>query len=195
MNLWKVAFLFLVAIILTACVVVIFWITSPSEKTNIREAKLASEGNVLTLKTTKEDFEGIANTYIMDAMKEQPLPVTLNVEDQILLSTELTIFSFKLPVIMKFEPIVEPDGNLRLVQTGVEVGRTEIQPEYVLKLLKDSVALPEWMIVRPEEEDVYIDLSRIPMQSNVEVRAKEFNLEQDEIILEILIPNKSGSAQ
>ena len=172
MNLWKVAFLFLIAIILTACVVFVFWISSPSEKTPIREAKLSSEGSVLTLKTTKEDFEGIANTYIMDAMKEQPLPVTLNVEDQILLSTELTIFSLKLPVIMKFDPIVEPDGNLRLVQTGVEVGRLEIPPESVLKLLEDSVALPEWMIVRPEEEDVYIDLSRIPMQSNVEVRQK-----------------------
>jgi uncharacterized protein YpmS len=90
---------------------------------------------------------------------------------------------------MRFDPIVEPDGNLRLVQTGVEVGKLEIEPEPVLKLLKDSVAFPEWMIVRPDEEDVYIDLSRIPMKSNVEVRAKEFNLEQDEITLEILVPN------
>jgi len=190
MNRWKVAFFLLVALISTAFVLFVLWISSPSEKTTIREAKVSSTGNVLTVMTTKEDFEGIANTYIRDAMKEQPLPVTINVENQILFSTELTIFSFKLPVIMKFDPVVEQNGNLRLIQTGVEVGRQEIEPEYVLKLLQDSVALPEWMIVRPEEEDIYIDLSRIPMQSNVEVRAKEINLEQDEIILEILVPNK-----
>jgi len=189
MNGWKVAFISLLALIITVFVVFFFWISSPSEKTHIREAKVASEGNVLTVKSTKEDFEGIANTYIAEAMNGKPLPVTINVEDQILLSTELTIFSFKLPVIMKFEPVVEQNGNLRLIQTGVEVGRQEFEPEYVLKLLQDSVALPEWMIVRPEEEDVYIDLSRIPMKSNVEVRAKEFNLEQDEITLEILKPN------
>lgn len=190
MNLWKVAFLLLLALLITTTVIFVFWISSPSEKTIIPEPQAASEGHVLTVKTTKEDFEGIANSYIRDAVKGQPLPVTLSVENQILLSTELTIFSIKLPVIMKFDPVVEPDGNLKLVQTGVEVGNLGIQPEVVLNLLKDSVDLPEWMIVRPEEEDVYIDLSRIPMQSNVEVRAKEFNLEQDEITLEILVPNK-----
>lgn len=166
------------------------WISTPSEKTILPEPVAASNGSILTVKTTKENFEGIANTYIMDAIKTKPLPVTLNVEDQIFLTTELTIFSVKLPVIMKFDPIVEPNGNLKLVQQGVEVGRLEIPPESVLKLLKDSVSLPNWMIVRPKEKDVYIDLSRIPMQSNVEVRAKKVNLKEDEIILEILIPNK-----
>ena len=190
MNPWKVAFLLLIALIITGVLGFIFWISSPSEKTPIPEAKAASEGNVLTVKTTKEDFEGIANKYIRDAMKDQPMPVIMDVEDQILLSTELTIFSIKLPVIMSFEPFVEEDGNLRLKQSGLEVGRLELEPESVLTLLKESVALPEWMIVRPDEEDVYIDLSRIPMQSGMEVRAKEFNLKEDEITLEVLVPNK-----
>ncbi|EPD53093.1 YpmS family protein [Paenisporosarcina sp. FSL H8-0542] len=189
MNGWKVAFLLLIALIITSVVVFVIWMTSPSEKTIIPEPQATSDGNVLTLKTTKEDFEGIANSYISEAINIKPMPVVLSVEDQILLSTELTIFSTKLPVIMKFDPLVEPNGNLRLVQTGVEVGPLELDPKYVLNLLKDSVTLPEWMIVRPDEEDVYIDLSRIPMKSNVKVKAKEFNLQKDEITLEILVPS------
>jgi len=191
MNHWKVAFFILIALLLTSIIAFVMWISSPSENTVIPEPIASSEGNVLTLKTTKEDFEGIANTYINDALQTKPVPVVMSVEDQILLTTELTIFSIKLPVVMKFDPFVEPDGNLRLVQTGVEVGKLGMEPEVVLKLLKDSVSLPKWMIVRPEEEDVYIDLSRIPMKSNVEVRAKEFNLIEDEIILEILVPNEN----
>ncbi|MET1013970.1 MAG: YpmS family protein [Paenisporosarcina sp.] len=190
MNRWKIAFLLLIALLITAIIFFTFWISSPSEKTIVPEPKTASEGNVLTLKTTKDNFEGIANSYIREAMKGQPMPVTMSVENEIYLTTELTIFSTNIPVIMKFDPIVEENGNLRLKQTGVEVGRLEIPPESVLLLLKDSVALPEWMIVRPEEEDVYIDLSRIPMKSNVQVKAKEFNLEQDEITLEITVPSK-----
>lgn len=191
MNHWKVAFFILIALLLTSIIAFVMWISSPSENTVIPEPIASSKGNVLTLKTTKEDFEGIANTYINDALQTKPVPVVMSVEDQILLTTELTIFSIKLPVVMKFDPFVEPDGNLRLVQTGVEVGKLGMEPEVVLKLLKDSVSLPKWMIVRPEEEDVYIDLSRIPMKSNVEVRAKEFNLIEDEIILEILVPNEN----
>jgi len=191
MNHWKVAFFILIALLLTSIIAFVMWISSPSENTVIPEPLASSEGNVLTLKTTKEDFEGIANTYINDALQTKPVPVVMSVEDQILLTTELTIFSIKLPVVMKFDPFVEPDGNLRLVQTGVEVGKLGMEPEVVLKLMKDSISLPKWMIVRPEEEDVYIDLSRIPMKSDVEVRAKEFNLIEDEIILEILVPNQN----
>lgn len=189
MNGWKVAFLTLSALILTGIIVFIFWISSPLDETKLPVVEQSTNGHTLTVKTTKKDFEGIANTYIREEMKGQPLPVLITVEDQINLTTELTIFSIKLPVIMKFDPIVEPDGNLRLKQSSVEVGKLEIPPESVLKLLRDSVSLPKWMIVRPDKQDVYIDLSRIPMKSDVKVKAKEFNLKQDEITLEIIVPN------
>ena len=41
--------------------------------------------NVLTVRATKEDFEGIANTYIRKAVKGEPLPVTMKVEDDVVL--------------------------------------------------------------------------------------------------------------
>lgn len=189
MNGWKVAFFTLSALLLTGIIVFIFWISAPLDETKLPVMEQSKTGHTLTVKTTKKDFEGIANTYIREAIKDRPLPLLITVEDQINLTTELTIFSYKLPVIMKFDPIVEPDGNLRLKQSSVEVGNLEVQPESVLKLLKDSVSLPKWMIVRPDEQDVYIDLSRIPMKSDVQVKAKEFNLKQDEITLEILVPN------
>ena len=39
--------------------------------------------HILTVRATKEDFEGIANTYIRKAMKGEPLPVTMEVEDDV----------------------------------------------------------------------------------------------------------------
>ncbi len=50
--------------------------------------------------------------------------------------------------------------------------------------------LPPWMIVRPKEEELFIDLSEIPVSGNLQVRAKTFNLADDEIILEIIIPKE-----
>ena len=49
------------------------------------------------MKATKEDFEGIANTYIRKAMKNEPIPVTMEVDEDIILSSELTVFSYTLP--------------------------------------------------------------------------------------------------
>ena len=45
----------------------------------------------------------------------------------------------------------------------MEIGQLNIPPSTVLKILKDSVKLPPWMIVRPKEEELFIDLSEIPV--------------------------------
>ena len=123
-------------------------------------------------------------------MNKEPLPVTLKVAEDITLTSELTVFSYTLPVIMHFDPIVRDDGNLTLKQSTVEIGKLNLPPATILKVLKDSVELPPWMIVRPKEEEVFIDLNALPISGDLQVKAKEFNLDKDEIILEITIPQE-----
>ncbi|SDN06913.1 Uncharacterized protein YpmS [Psychrobacillus sp. OK028] len=188
MNKWKIAFILLVIIIIGSIGTLFYWITTPAEPIVIEETSPSAEGNVLTVNATKEDFQAIANTYLKKAIGGKPLPLQLSVEDQIILSTEFQAFSINLPVRMIFEPYVEENGNIRLEQSSVEIGKLPLDPEQILKLLRDSVELPEWMVVNPAEEEVLIQLTDIPMTSGVHVRAKEFNLAEDIITLEIVIP-------
>lgn len=189
MNRWKVAFFLLAGLIVAAVAYIIFLIGMPAGSEPIpKGAERNVAGNHLTVKATKEDFEGIANTYIRKAMQNEPLPVMIEVGDDIILSSELTVFSYTLPVIMHFDPVVQENGNLILKQSSVEVGKLNIPPTTVLKLLKDSVKLPPWMIVRPKEEELFIDLGALPISGDLDVKAKEFNLDKDEIILEVTIP-------
>ncbi len=191
MNKWKIAFFLLIIVIVGSIGAFIYWITSPSdyvEEPISTEAPIS--GHVLTVDTTKENFEGIANTFIHKAMDGKPLPLKLTVDDQIVLTSELTIFSLTLPVKMYFNPYVEDNGNIRLEQSSVEVGHLQIPPETVLKLLRDSIDLPPWMIVKPQDEEVLIQLSHVPLSAGMNVRAKELDLEADKIILEIVVPSK-----
>lgn len=191
MNRWKVSFFILAGIIIAAIAYLFILVGTVSESDPIPKAtKHVGPSNTLTVNATKENFEGIANTYIQKAMKEEPLPVTVEVADDVILSSELTVFSYTMPVTMHFDPIVLEDGNLTLKQSSVEIGQLTIPPTSVLKILKDSVKLPSWMIVRPKEEELFIDLSALPISGGLQVRAKEFNLEKDEIILEIIIPHE-----
>lgn len=191
MNRWKVSFFLLAGVVLAVIAYLVILIGTPSESEPIPKAKeLAHESHRLTVSTTKEDFEGIANTFIHKAMKEEPIPVTMNVEEDIILSSELIVFSYKLPVKMHFDPIVQEDGNLLLKQSSLEVGLLNLPPSTVLKVLKDSVDLPSWMIVRPKEEEIFIDLSDLPISGDLQVKAQKFNLEEEEILLEIIIPEK-----
>lgn len=188
MNYWKAAFFSLAGLVAAALVGLIILVggtsaSPPLPKTN----DIAGDGYSLALNTTKDNFEGIANTYIRKTVKGA-LPVELEMRDDVLLTSELTVFSYTLPLAMHFDPVVREDGNLILKQSSMELGHLNIPPSTVLKLLKNSVELPSWMIVRPKEEEIFIDLQDLPISGDVQVKAKEVNLAKDEIILEVLVP-------
>lgn len=191
MNFWKAGFFILSGLVVASIVALVMYIADPGDSEEIPSGEVASaSSNVLVVQATKKDFEGIANTYISKAMKGEKLPVKMEIGNDIVLSSELTVFSITMPVTMHFDPIVRDDGNLILKQSSVEIGKLNIPPSTVLKILKDSVKLPPWMIVRPKEEELFIDLSAIAVSGNLKVKAKDFNLENDEILLEIIIPNE-----
>lgn len=189
MKKWKLAFLALLAVNLFFVIGLVWYLSTPSKDYATYQAikSKAIAGNTVVVNTTKSDFEGIANTYIQKAMKDQPIPLTLSVADDVSISTELNIFSVKLPILMKFEPLVQEDGNLLLEQKSVEVGMLDIPPESALKLLRDSVDLPEFMEVMPADEEVLLKLTEIPLDEGLSVRATSFNLEEDDIRLLVTI--------
>ncbi|HSI67551.1 MAG TPA: YpmS family protein [Planococcus sp. (in: firmicutes)] len=187
MGKWRIAFFILLALNIVAVFGFVLLVTTPSSDYRSYEAgsRTVVEGNSLTVRTTKADFEGIANTYISRAMANQPIPLTLTIDDYVSLSTQLTVFSVDLPILLKFEPYVQEDGNLLLEQKSVEVGMLDIPPESALKLLRDSVDLPEFMEVHPAEEEVLLRLTDIPLDDGISVKATAFNLEENDIRLEV----------
>lgn len=167
---------------------VLYVTTPPKDYTSYQALEnRPAAGNTVVVNTTKADFEGIANTYIQKAMKDQPIPLALSVTDDVSISTELTVFSVTLPILMKFEPLVQEDGNLLLEQKSVEVGMLDIPPESALKLLRDSVDLPDFMEVMPKDEEVVLKLTEIPLDDGISVRAASFNLKDDDIRLLVTI--------
>ncbi|MBU9674810.1 YpmS family protein [Planococcus sp. CP5-4] len=189
MKKWRFAFLVLLVLNLVAVIGFFLFITTPSDNFRAYQAESSPppEGNTVVVNATKADFEGIANTYIAEAMEGQPIPLRLAVTDHVSLSTELTIFGVTLPILLTFDPVVLPDGNLLLEQRSVEVGQLDIPPESALKLLRDSVDLPEFMEVMPKEEEVLLNLTEIPINGGVSVRAASFDLEEDDIRLLVTI--------
>lgn len=189
MKIWRAAFFMLLGVNLLAIIAIVILINTPASGHSAYEAEPRPpvEGNSLIVRTTKTDFEGIANTYIKQAMTGQPIPLNLSVNNDVSLSTELDVFSMTLPILLRFEPHVQEDGNLLLKQKSVEVGMLDIPPESALKLLRDSVELPEFMEVTPNEETVLLRLTDIPLEDGITVEAESFNLEEDDIRLKVTV--------
>ncbi|PJK17692.1 hypothetical protein CQS04_02105 [Chryseomicrobium excrementi] len=191
MNKWKIAFFLLILALLVGVVWFVSLISSEPGGYGLAERAAATSGGELRVQTTKADFEALANKYIQEAVENQPIPLELTVDDQIALVSELTVFTLTIPVQMYFDPIVQEDGNIQLKQDKVDIGQLSIPPEQVLKLLRDSIDLPTWMVVSPGDESVFIDLGGLPIDGDFDIRAEKIDLENDEIILSVTVPTSN----
>lgn len=189
MNKWKIAFFLLAGAVLLLIGLITFLLLSPAEDV-VKPSPQQVEGNVVVMETTVEEFESIARQYIGSSLNDSPLPVEFDMNDRIQLFSTFTIFNVEVPITMDFDPIVEEDGNITLKQTEVNVGKLNIPPTTVLKLLNDSVDFPDFITVDANKAQIYVDLSRINIANGSRVRAKEIDFANDKILLEIIIAQK-----
>lgn len=190
MNKWKIAFFTLAGTILFAIILVVYLATKPVDDVSLTKSTEsdATEGNVLVVQTTAKEFESISKKYLQDAAKGSPLPIDFTVGDDIQLKSKLTVFYTEIPITMNFEPIVDESGNIILKQTEMNVGLLNIPPETTMKIMRDTVEFPSWITVNPNKAEIYVDLSRVNIASGSRVRAKELDLPNNKILLEIIVP-------
>jgi len=189
MNKWKVAFFVLAGAIIAVITTIIILATSPSKNVPLPPVTEA-KGSVLLVETTTKDFEKLALKYLRDALNTETLPVAITMNDQIQIFSEVIAFGVAIPVQIDFEPIINKDGNLHLKYSKINVGRFDIKPSMVLMILEETIELPEWVLIRPNEEEIFVDLSKLTVAEGTKVKAKEIDLRNDRIILELIVPNE-----
>ncbi|KGR78893.1 YpmS family protein [Ureibacillus manganicus] len=189
MNKWKVAFFVLAGAIIAGITTILILATSPKNDVPLPPVTDA-KGSVLLVETTTKDFEALALKYLREALNTETLPIAISMNDQIQIFSEVIALGIVFPVQIDFEPIVNDDGNLHLKYSKIYVGKLDIKPSMVLTILAETIEFPKWVIVRPSEQEIFVDLSQLTVADGSKVRAKEIDLRNDRIILEIIVPNK-----
>lgn len=192
MNVWKVAFFVLSGAIVLLLSLVIYWATSPVDTPIAAPHNTIhkSTDSVLYVETTAEDFEKMAMKYLSRELKNSSLPIDVEVNDSIQLFSEIIVFGVTVPISMKFDPVVNEQGNIHLKQREVNVGSLYIPSTMVLKLMDEAIKFPQWMVIRPNEEEIFVDLSNLTLSSGAKVKAKKIDLENNYIQLEVVVPNE-----
>ncbi len=189
MNKWKVAFCALAGAIIVLITTIIILATSPADEVPIPPVTNA-EGSVLLVETTTKDFEKLALKYLKEALNTETLPIAIAMKDQIQIFSEVIAFGVVVPIQIDFEPIVNEEGNLHLKYSKIYVGKLDIKPSMVLNLLDETIDFPKWILIRPNEEEIFVDLSQLTVAEGSKVRAREIDLRNDRIVLEVIVPNK-----
>ncbi|MCY8234217.1 YpmS family protein [Priestia endophytica] len=185
-NRWKVAFLTLLGVILFIIVIIGGMIFSPTQSVSLPRTSLDNDKFVqFSISTHKKDINKILNQYLNRFTEYN---VILK-HDIVEFNGPIPVFTKHIHVKMTFTPKTSNNGELILIQKTLSLGKLHLPVSMVLKLVRSSLNLPEWIIIQPDNKMVYIELQNMKMNhSNMRVKINHFNLKKDDVSLTLLFP-------
>ncbi|MDM5336846.1 YpmS family protein [Fictibacillus enclensis] len=184
-NKWKWAFLTLAALVVIGLIIVVSLLFSGGEKNFDQNANdtLPAGKKLFTIHTGKEQAAFLMNKELED---QKGVKMKAELTDQVKLLGKADLFGREIMYQMDLNPEVMKNGDLVLHEKNVRVGRLNLPGEQVLTLVSNTVDLPKWVKVYPQEELIQVQLTKMKVKKHIEVKAKKVDLKNDEIIIDVL---------
>lgn len=189
-KLWFIGlFAFNIAVVLTL-VIFIFWpsssVTYPSGQNN--EYGQSSE---FIVQTSKQNINDLSNAYIDQFLEGTDHHYQIEIDEDIHLIGDLPVFSTTLPLSVRFEPVVQDNGDLILRQESISLGLLELPNQKIMEYLDRYLPVPEWVTVNAADEEIYVAVTDMDIRSNFQVEVERINLEQDDLAFKIIVPYRT----
>src|SRR5699024_11515814 len=98
---------------------------------------------------------------------------------------DLSFYYTSVPVLIHFDPFLQDNGDLVLDQKSISVGNLKLPNKKIMQYLKKYLPVPEWVIIQPDKESVYVKVSEMNIKSNFEVGVQRFDLDDNVIAFRI----------
>lgn len=190
-NYWKIGFLVLAALNLVFVFSIGLLLFLSSDQNGIPQKKTdTSKYSEFTINTKKEDLNKLINYYIEKEGLNGPIHYNVFLTDEVELYGEVSVFSQALQLKMTFEPKALENGDLVLEQKDVYLGDMKLPVSYIMKFIRDAYKFPSWVIIQPNDEQVYVALQQMRLNNGIQVRVQEFDLANDRISMKMLVPSE-----
>lgn len=189
-NLWKILFFTLSGIVLAALVMIFALIGIPSEVPLPEESATDEQYPMLEVTSSKESLNEIIEQIIQDQKTDRSLDFNMVLTDSVELYTVIPVFDREIQLKMTFQPETLDNGDIILKQETMQLGQMRLPVSYVLNFISKQASLPEWMLIDPANEQIYIALSEIDMQGNLKLKANRMNLAEDDISFHVVFEDE-----
>jgi uncharacterized protein YpmS len=188
-NKWKAGFFVLLGSVLFVVIILVVMIMAPVEDDNLPTDKPKTGEEVgFEINTNKKDLNRIIQHYIQEEGLAGPIEYSVHLNDEVELDGSVPVFTSNLDFKLTFEPQALENGDVLLKQKSISVGALDLPVTYVLKVVRDSYNFPEWVKIQPKKEQIYVSLQEMELKSDFKVKANEFNLQEDRISFDLLVP-------
>lgn len=191
MNSWKKLFIALVMLNIIVVVGVIFLIFLPTKDEEIALKDINHDDYVqFHVQSNKADLNRLINHYIEEQGLNERIKYNVTLTDQVELYGTMKVFTQDVELKLTFEPESLDNGDLILRHKTISIGHLQLPVPVVLKFIRDSYDIPSWITIRPNDEEVYVNLHDLKLKSDTKVRVNTFDLKRDNILFTLLVPIK-----
>ncbi|MCA1054543.1 YpmS family protein [Rossellomorea aquimaris] len=187
-NKWKVAFFTLLGALILGLVIILSMVFAPIKDEELPDQKVKDNEVGFDIRSNKDDLNLIIKHYIEEEGLKGPVDYDVQLKDDVELHGSVPVFSTNIDVELKFEPKALDNGDILLKQKSISVGSLNLPVSYVMKVIRDSYQFPDWVKIQPNDELIYVSLQEMKLKSDIKVRAKEFDLKEDNIMFRLLVP-------
>lgn len=190
---WKRLFYILLTVNLAVVIVLLALIFWPIPKKDLPNKTDTSEqrSSEFVIRTTKENLNELMNAYLSEWLKNTNHQYRISLEDDVHLIGELPVFSSTVPLSVHMEPIVQDNGDVILKQKSISLGLLELPNKKIMEYIDKYLPTPEWVMVDPSEEEVYVAVTEMDIRSNFEVAVEHIDLEVNNLAIKIRVPYES----
>ncbi|MCA0985330.1 YpmS family protein [Halobacillus yeomjeoni] len=191
-NKWKTSFWILAIMNVGIVIGILALIFLPSSYTlvNVDKQKHTSEAE-FTIFSTKQNLEQLANDYLGELSTQTVFDYSISLDKNVTLTGNIKAFDQTIPIKVELNPVVQKNGDLILEQERISLGQLPLPNKKVLEFVKDNYKLPEWVVVNPKDENIYVAVTQMETASNFDVRVHRFNLNSNQLAFKISVPRDS----
>ncbi len=188
-GLWKILFFALLAVNLVFAGILFYWMTRPIEDTESLDRLNQNKDMVsIPFSSNKEDLNRVINHYIEEEVADSPIDYDVLLTDNLELYGTLRAFGKDVQLKVLFEPYTTNNGNILLRHRSIQIGEMSLPATFVLNYINEKYKVPEWVTINPAKKTIYLSLREMDLKSGITVEAKKFDLRNDDIQMNLLVP-------
>lgn len=186
---WKLLFFLLLGINMAVVTFILIMINLPIKESALPKSVEENNRDVqFRINTNKEDLNRIINHYIEDEGFKSPIDYKVQLQDEVELLGTMKVFTQDIRMKLTFETEALENGDLILNQKSISVGQINLPVPFVLNFIKEQYDFPNWVIIEPNEELIYVSMQKMKLKSDIKVKVNKFDLKNDDIQFTLMVP-------
>jgi uncharacterized protein YpmS len=189
-NKWKTAFYILLGLNSLLLIILLSFALMPLKGQKFEEYVKENPNVKFQVNTNKRDLTTLINSYLKKEGLTGPINYHIFLQDEVEFYGSLPAFGKEIQLKMTFEPVPLENGDLILKQKRMELGHVSLPVGYIMNFIQKKYKTPNWVSIDPKDEQIYVALQKLKLKSDAKVKVKEFDLQEDRISFDLLIPTK-----